>query len=463
VTGPRYDLLVRGGTAIGPAGEARADVGCRDGVIVEVGPGLAGAAARELDAAGLHVLPGLVDPHVHLNEPGREGWEGFATGSRALAAGGVTTFCDMPLNSTPPTTDAAAFHAKRHRAERAALVDFGLWGGLVPGNADALPALAGLGVVAVKAFLSASGVDDFPRVDDLALWEGLVAAARLGVVVGVHAENETLTRGLAERARADGRRGPRDYCRSRPVVAEVEAIERAACLAGEAGASLHVLHVSSPRGVDAARRARAAGADVTMETCPHYLTLTEEDVVRLGPVAKCAPPLRGAAEVDGLWERVADGAVDMVVSDHSPAPPAIKAAPGGDFFAAWGGISGAQSTLAVLLTEGYWRRRLPLARIVALTAENPARRFGLFPRKGRIAPGADADLALVDLGREYRLEAADLLDRHRQSPYVGRTFRGAVVATVSRGRVVFERGRVVGEPAGAFVGRMAYNPTGAPR
>ncbi|HEV8311244.1 MAG TPA: allantoinase AllB [Methylomirabilota bacterium] len=453
MTGGRADLLVRGGTIVTPAGERRADIACRAGVIVEVGPDLGGETAVELDATGLHVLPGLVDPHVHLNEPGREDWEGFATGSRALAAGGVTTFCDMPLNSTPPTTGAAAFQRKVARATGTALVDFGLWGGLVPDNRRELPELAALGVVAFKAFMSASGVDDYPAVDDLALYEGLVAAAGTGVPVGVHAESDVMTGGLAARARAEGRCGARDYCRSRPIVAEVEAITRAACLAAEAGARLHVLHVSSPQGVDAARRWRGVGTDVTVETCPHYLTLTEDDVVRLGPVAKCAPPLRGAAEVEGLWQRLAEGVIDMVVSDHSPAPPALKAPPGDDFFAAWGGISGAQSTLPVLLTEGYWGRRVPLGRLVEVTATNPARRFGLFPRKGQIAVGADADLALVDLDREFRLEAADLWYRHPHSPYVGRTFRGAVVVTVSRGRVVYRTGRIEGLPDGRLLPR----------
>ncbi len=455
MTRPAFDLIVRGGIVVTASGARCADVGCRDGRIAEVGPDLQGATAAELDAAGLHVLPGLVDPHVHLNEPGREEWEGFATGSRSLAAGGVTTFCDMPLNSTPPTVDAAAFDLKAARALGAAVVDFGLWGGLVPGNLGALPGLAARGVVALKAFMSASGVDDFPHVDDLALYDGLVAAGRLGLLVGVHAENEAMTRALAARARAEGRVGALDYCRSRPVVAEVEAINRAACLAAEAGCALHVLHVSSPEGALAAQRWRAAGADLTVETCPHYLALTEEDAARLGPVAKCAPPLRGREAVEGLWTLVADGQVDMVVSDHSPAPPEVKAARGGDFFAAWGGISGAQTTLAVLLTEGYHRRGLPLSRIAALTATNPARRFGLFPRKGQIAPGADADLVVVDLDRKWRLAADDLFYRHRQSPYVGRLFRGAVVTTISRGRVVYDGGRIVAEPGGRLVAPAA--------
>ena len=453
-----YEVIVRGGTVVTEAGERRADVACRGGVIADIAPAIREGAAVELDAGGLHVLPGLVDPHVHLNEPGREHWEGFAMGSRSLAAGGVTTFFDMPLNSTPPTTGAGAFHAKAARAAGAAAVDFGLWGGLVPGNAAAVPELAALGAVAFKAFMSASGVEDFHRVDDLALYEGLRVAAREGALVGVHAENEAITAGLAARAQAEGRCGALDFCRSRPVAAEVEAIHRAAFLAAEAGCALHLVHVSSPEGADAARRWRQAGADLSLETCPHYLVLTEEDMARLGPVAKCAPPLRTEAHVKGLWQRLLDGTIDMVASDHSPAPPEAKVAPGGNFFAAWGGISGAQSTLAVLLTEGYWARGLSLPRIVALAATNPARRFGLYTKKGHIAVGADADLALVDLHREFRLAAADLFYRHRHSPYVGRTFRGAVVSTVSRGRIVYQDGRILGRPGGTLVPRRTERP-----
>ncbi len=458
MSGPRYDLIVRGGTVVTEAGERAADVACREGVIMDVAPSIREGGAAELNAMGLHVLPGLVDPHVHCNEPGREHWEGFATGSRSLAAGGVTTFCDMPLNSTPATTCAATFHAKAARAAGAAVIDFGLWGGIVPGNLPELAALAALGVVGFKAFMSASGVEDFPAVDDLALHEGLAAAARLGALVAVHAENDVLTGKLAARAQDEGRRGALDFARSRPVLAEVEAIQRAACLAADAGCPLHIVHVSSPEGADAARRWRESGADLSLETCPHYLALTEEDMERLGPVAKCAPPLRARAHVEGLWKRLADGTIDMVASDHSPAPPEVKAARDGNFFAAWGGISGAQSTLAVLLTEGYWARGLPLSRIVELTAANPARRFGLSPRKGHIAVGADADLTLVDLRREFRLEAAELFYRHRHSPYVGRTFCGAVVTTISHGRIVFQHGRIVGEPGGTLLRHRAERP-----
>jgi allantoinase len=350
----------------------------------------------------------------------------------------------MPLNNLPLTLDGPSFDAKRRAAEAASVVDFGLWGGLGPGNVDRLPELAERGVVGVKAFMSDSGLPEYPPADDLTLWDGMRVAAGLGLVVAVHAESDPLTRGLTRRLRAAGGRSVRDYLASRPVLAEVEAIQRALLFAGETGAALHVVHVSSGRGAALVAEARARGVDVTCETCPHYLLLTEEDVERLGATAKCAPPLRSGAEQARLWQAVSGGAVDMVVSDHSPAPPEMKA--GADFFDVWGGIGGVQSTLPALLTEGPGPHALALEAIARLCATAPARRFGLFPRKGALVLGADADLALVALDEAWRLEPEALLSRHRLSPYVGRTFRGAVRRTVRRGETVFAAGRA---PAGA--------------
>src|SRR5579862_4854089 len=319
------------------------DIAIEDGKIEAVAPALPGAA-EEINARGLHVLPGLIDVHLHFNEPGRTEWEGAATGSRALAAGGGTLFFDMPLNSTPCTVNAAAFDQKRAALEQSSITDFALWGGLIPGNVPEMAELADRGVVGFKAFLCDSGLPEFPRADDLTLFEGLREAARLGLPVAVHAESQEITNQLAQRI------GPRDrgsiqaFLASRPVIAELEAIHRATLLAREAGAKLHIVHVSSGRGVAIAAEARAQGTDVSIETCPHYLFFTEEDVERLGAIAKCTPPLRSSAEQDGLWTQLLGGAVDIVASDHSPAPPDMKT---GDFGKAWGGIAGVQSTFAV--------------------------------------------------------------------------------------------------------------------
>jgi allantoinase len=435
------DLVVRGGTLV-TNGLPRADIAIEDGKIAAIGPDLPGAI-EEIDARGWHVFPGLIDAHLHFNEPGRTEWEGAATGSRALAAGGGTLFFDMPLNSTPCTVDAVAFDRKRAALAESSVTDFALWGGLIPGNIPEMAELAGRGVVGFKAFLCDSGLPDFPRADDRTLFEGLREAARLGLPVAVHAESQELT----QRVVPHDRGSVRTFLASRPVLAELEAIQRATLLAREAGAKLHIVHVSSGRGVALAAEARAQGTDVSIETCPHYLFFTEEDVERLGGIAKCAPPLRDSVEQDRLWTQLLAGAVDIVASDHSPAPPAMKSV---DFSLAWGGIAGVQSTLAVLLDRGFHCRQLPLERIATLVAAEPAHRFRI-QGKGDIAIGMDADLALVDVFRSAQLQPEHLLQRHALSPYVGSTFRGSVVRTLRRGESIFTLGKITAPSSGRFV------------
>jgi allantoinase len=422
------------------------DIAIEDGKIAAIGPELPGAA-EEIDARGLHVFPGLIDVHLHFNEPGRTEWEGSASGSRALAAGGGTLFFDMPLNSTPCTVNADAFDQKRAALEASSITDFGLWGGLIPGNVPHMAELADRGVVGFKAFLCDSGLPEFPRADDLTLFEGLCEAARLDLPIAVHAESQEITQGLALRIAPQDRGSVHAFLASRPVVAELEAIQRAALLAQEAGAKLHIVHVSSGRGVALAAEARAQGTDVSIETCPHYLFFTEEDVERLGAVAKCAPPLRSTVEQSALWHQLLDGAVDMVASDHSPSPPEMKM---GEFGGAWGGIAGVQSTLAVLVDRGHHCRQLPLDRISSLVAREPARRFRI-PSKGAIEVGMDADLTLVDLSRSFQLQPENLKQRHALSPYLGSFFRGCVVRTIRRGETIFASGEIVARTGGRFV------------
>jgi allantoinase len=445
----QYDLLVRNGTVVTPEGESRADLAVADGRIVAIAPDLTGTSTEEINAEGLHVFPGVVDAHVHFNEPGRTHWEGFATGTAALAAGGTTSYIEMPLNASPPTIDAESFDVKLKAAQASSLVDFALWGGLVPGNLEHLEELAERGVVGYKAFMSNSGIADFPLVDDLTLYEGMVRIAQLGGILIVHAENDYITSELARRAIAEGRTGIRDYLTSRPVIAELEAIERAILFASETGCPLHIVHVSSGRGVSLVVEAQARGVNVSCETCPHYLVLTEEDVERLGGVAKCSPPIRSQEEQDALWQHIFAGNLPMVVSDHSPAPADMKT--DANFFKVWGGISGCQSLLQLLLTEGYDKRQLPLPMIASLTAENMARRFGLLLSKGRLAPGADADMALVDLQSSGVLQADDLFYRHKHSPYIGRMLRGRIVRTLVRGNTIFLEGKVVSESIGRLL------------
>jgi len=440
------DLVVRGGTLVTPNGLKRADVAIEGGAIQAIGPELPGST-NEIDARGLHVFPALIDVHLHFNEPGRTEWEGAATGSRALAAGGGAVFFDMPLNSTPCTVNAREFDRKRSALEASSITDFGLWGGLVPGNIGEMAELAGRGVVGFKAFLCDSGLPEFPRADDFTLWKGLAEAARLNLPVSVHAENQEITQGLSRAMAEQGRSGARDFLESRPLIAEVEAIQRATVFAGETGAKLHIVHISSGRGVVAAAEAKARGVDVSIETCTHYLFFTEEDLERLGAIAKCAPPLRDAAQQHALWETLLNGTVDIVASDHSPAPPEMKT---GSMMKVWGGIAGAQSTLAVLLERGHFERGLSLERIAALTAATPAKRFRI-SRKGQLAPGNDADLTLVDLSGSYTLSDRDLQQRHALSPYVGSAFRGVVRRTLRRGETIFRDGAITAQSSGRLV------------
>jgi len=435
--------VIRGGTLVTPGGLRRADLAITDGAISEVGAGVS-AGREEINADGLLVFPGVIDVHLHFNEPGRTDWEGAATGSRALAAGGGTLFFDMPLNSTPCTVNAREFDRKRTALEASSITDFALWGGLVPGSVPDMAEMAARGVIGFKAFMCNSGLPEFPRADDVTLLDGLREAARLKLPVAVHAESEELTRGLAERLTS---RTVRAFLDSRPVLAELEAIQRALLLARETGASLHIVHVSCGRAVALAAEARAEGTDVSIETCPHYLFFTEEDVERLGPIAKCAPPLRTTSDRDALWDELTRGRVHIVASDHSPAPPAMKS---GDFIAAWGGIAGVQSTLPVLLEVGHHQRALPLERISALLAAEPARRFRI-RGKGSLEPGMDADLALVDLNRRMTLTVGDLHQRHPLTPYLGHSFRGAVRRTIRRGTTIFNDGQITATNGGAVV------------
>ena len=420
-----------------------ADLAVADGVIAaREEPGVLGDDAHEvIDARGLDILPGLIDAHVHFNDPGRAAWEGWGSGTRALAAGGFTCGVDMPLNSDPPTIDARAFEAKLAAARGSAHVDFAFWGGLVPGSIEHMDELAACGVVGFKAFMADSGIDDFPACDDLTLYEGMCRAAVLGLPVAVHAESAVIVRELGLRALAAGRTGMADFAASRPVAAEVAAVANALAIAGEARCALHIVHVSSGRAAVLVAEARAAGADVTCETCPHYLALTAEDAERIGVLAKCAPPLRNAQERHGLRRAVRDGTIDYIASDHSPSPPRMKE---GHAFSAWGGVSGCQTTARVLLAEGLTSKDLAF-----LCAVGPALRLGL--PGGRIEPGASADLLLLDPAPTAVLTAGELEYRHPHSPFVGRPLRGRIARTLLRGRTVALDGASVGEPLGRFV------------
>lgn len=435
----RMDWIIRGGSVVLQDEVRLMDIGIKSGVIAQLGENLNSEAESEIDAAGSVVMPGMVDVHVHLNEPGLSDWEGFATGSAALAAGGCTTYIDMPLNGIPPTVTVAAMKQKLEAAKSRSYVDYALWGGLVPGHLDDLERLNDAGVIGFKAFMSSPGdpgEEAFREVDDLTLWEGMKRIASMKRVLALHAESEPLVARLSQAKQAAGAVSAKDYSASRPIMAELEAVARALFYAEQTGCPLHFVHISSAEAVRLIAQAKRRGVDVTLETCPHYVALTEDDLERLGPVAKCAPPLRSGEEQERLWQALRDGHIDMISSDHSPCPGELKRS--GNFFEAWGGISGAQSSLELMIGEGHLKRGIPLPDLARMLSYAPARRFGLHPYKGEIRIGADADLAMVGLRSSYELQADQLHYRHKHSPYVGRTFACKVLATWCRGHLVYE-------------------------
>lgn len=444
-----HDLVVRNATIVSHSTTGVGDVAIGDGRIQEVGFPVRAGAREEIDASGLHLFPGVIDVHVHFNDPGRAHWEGWATGSTAAAVGGTTTVAEMPLNASPPTLDAAAFHAKVAAATGVSYVDFALWGGLTPVNLDQMGDLAERGVIGFKAFMCNSGIEDFLAADDATLREGMLRAADLGLPVAVHAEDEAITSRLMAQARAAGEIGVGAYLASRPPEAELTAITRAIELAEEAGCELYVVHISIAAGVNLVRDAAARGIQVRAETCPHYLLFTEEDLSARGAPLKCSPPLRSARERAALVDLVRLGRVDILASDHSPSPPEMKAHE--DFFRIWGGIAGCQSLLAASLSAvGNTGANADVALATEMLTRNPADLLNE-PRKGDIRVGMDADLVLVDLEQESTLARSDLRYRHAISPYVGYPLRGRPVRTLLRGITIAQDGNVVGRPQGRLL------------
>jgi allantoinase len=428
-------VIIRGGTVVRARGVERADIAIAGGQITAVGLNLPDDG-EEIDASGLHIFPGGIDSHVHFNEPGRTEWEDIAHGSAALAAGGYTSFVDMPLNNLPVTTGVAAFDLKLEAMKRSSKVDFGLWGGLVPGNLDQVEPLVRRGVMGFKAFMCPSGIDEFSASDRTTLREGMKRIAALGSILLVHAEDP------ARLLQVKGT-GPLDFIRSRPPEAEWSAISQAIELADATGCRLHVVHVSTARSLILIHEAQQKGLDVSGETCPHYLLYVEEDLERIGGTAKCFPPFRTAADRQALWT------APMVVSDHSPSTHDLKE--GGDFAEIWGGISGCQSTRHLLLAAN----RLDLKDIAAVTATNIARRFGL-DGKGDIATAYDADLWLVDLSHEGVVRKEDLLYVNPFSAHEGRPIRGRTIRTLLGGKTVYAEG----EPPARPTGRLLKPSTG---
>jgi allantoinase len=432
-------VVIRGTRVVTPEGIGPATVYIEHGRITRIGGVDDRASGKDVvDAGGLVVMPGLVDTHVHVNEPGRTDWEGFETATRAAAAGGVTTLLDMPLNSIPATTGVTALRAKARAARGKTWVDVGFIGGVVPGNASALGDLVRAGVRAFKCFLVPSGVPEFQHVTQPDLREAMPILAELGAPLMVHAELPEVVEAATLEAAAGDPAKYATYLASRPAAAEHEAVALVIELAETTGARVHIVHVSSAQTVRMVSSARARGMPITAETCPHYLWFDADGVPDGATEYKCAPPIRRIEDRDGLWAALSSGELHMIVSDHSPCPPILKRRDVGDFFVAWGGIASLQLGSAVVWTA-MRERGLPIERLVAWMSAAPARLAGLEGRKGAIAPGYDADLVLFDPDGEIEVSEDMLLHRHAVTPYLGAALRGTVEATYVRGALAFDR------------------------
>ncbi len=445
------ELVVRGRRVVLPDAIAPAAIHIRAGRIERVTAyDDIARGARAVDAGERVVLPGLVDSHVHCNEPGRTEWEGFRTATRAAAAGGITTIVDMPLNSIPATTSLAALKEKRAAAEGQCTIDVAFWGGLVPGNLDELASMAAAGVCGFKCFLVPSGVDEFGATSEADLAGALPILRSCGVPLLVHAELlGPLERAQRELAGSDPRRYA-TWLASRPDEAELEAIEMVIRHATTSGARVHIVHVATARAAAMLEAARASGVAISAETCPHYLHFDAADIADGATEYKCAPPIRDRSHREGLWKAL-DSALQLIASDHSPCPPEMKARERGDFIAAWGGISSLQLGLSIVWT-GAGRRGHDLRDVARWMSAAPAALAGL-AGKGAIAPGYDADLVVLDPDASFTVDADSLQHRHKLTPYLGERLRGVVEQTWLRGELVFDRGDFPAPPHGRLLTR----------
>lgn len=393
----------------------------------------------ELDASNLIVMPGLVDTHVHVNEPGRTDWEGFATAGRAAAAGGITTMVVMPLNCSPAATNVAVLMGEAEAAAGKCLVDYGFWGGLVPGNIDELEPMWNAGALGFKAFMVESGVDDFAGVSNTDLFQASETLARIGAPLLVHAEDPGTLATFRKKCDLDSNpRSYAEYVRSRHELSEMVAVRLIWMHAGEhRGWPVHIVHVTCQAAADFLHPTVRDQRAMTGETCPHYLTFASEDIPDGATQFKCAPPIRDRATREALWQALRDGTLTMVVSDHSPCPPELKLLDTGDFARAWGGISSLQLGLSVTWT-GASQRNFHLTDIASWMCDNPAKLAGINHRKGTIAPGRDADIIFFDPDESWTVRAAALHHRHKLTPYDGMPIRGVVKRTILRGRTIYD-------------------------
>ncbi len=436
------DLVIRNGRIVSPDGVVAASLAIRAGTIVAIGDDdLMPPAAETLDATGCHLLPGIIDSHVHFREPGYEYKEDWGTGTAAAAVGGVTTVFEMP-NTHPPTADLDALRLKQEAAGRQAHVDYGIYGLLDENNLGELERLAAAGVVGFKCFMG-NTFGDLPAPSDGAMLEAFEIIARLGKRIVVHAENPSIMARRQDQMEKAGRSDPLAHLAARPAICEIEAVSRAIHFAEWTGARLHIAHKSSKDALDIVRQAKARGVDVTVETCPQYLLLDTEDMKRLGNVMRVNPPIREPGHAEPLWQALRDGVVDMIATDHAPHTIAEKTDP--NVWRCCCGFPGVETAVPLMLTQ-VAAGRLSLEHYVRVSSVNPAKAWGLYPRKGALQVGADADIAIVDLAREGRVRAAALHSKSKITPFDGRALKGLPVATLVRGRVVARDGALVGAP-----------------
>jgi allantoinase len=443
------DLIIRGRRIVLPERVGPASIYVRNGLIEHIGE-FDQTIDGELIEVGDEsvVMAGLVDTHVHINEPGRTEWEGFETATRAAAAGGVTTVVDMPLNSIPATTSVENFKAKLKAAQNKCAVDVGFWGGVVPGNTSELAGMKAAGVVGFKCFLVPSGVDEFPHVTEADLRIAMPELTRLDSLLIVHAELP----GPIDRA-IPAKTTSNDYAtflESRPCQAENDAIELMIRLSREFGTRVHIVHLSSAEALPMLREAQASGVRISAETCPHYLHFAAEQIPAGATEFKCCPPIRERENCDELWRALADGTIGIVVSDHSPCPGSMKHLDTGDFLGAWGGIASLQLRLPVIWTEAE-RRKYSLSDLSRWLCSGPAAQVRIQNRKGSIAVGCDADLIVWSPDREFVVDASTLQHRHKISPYNGEPLKGVVQKTFLRGKKIYDDALVPGPARGEFI------------
>ncbi|HKO63200.1 MAG TPA: allantoinase AllB [Pyrinomonadaceae bacterium] len=443
------NLIIRGRQVVLPDGIAAAAVhigGHTITAITDYDTAPSGCELIQGDDEAI-VMPGMVDTHVHVNEPGRTEWEGFATATRAAAAGGTTTIIDMPLNSIPPTTTLAGFEAKLDSAKEQCYVDVGFWGGVIPGNTHELEPLFDAGVVGFKCFLVHSGVDEFPNVSEIDLRAAMPVLTKLGAVLIVHAE---VPGPIEEHGTAVAARDYETFLRTRPRSAENQAIEMMIRLSREYRTRVHIVHHSSADALPALRAAKAANVKITAETCPHYLAIVAEEVADGATEFKCCPPIRELENREQLWKALEDKTIDMIVSDHSPCPPDMKLRNSGDFIGAWGGISSLQLRLPIVWTEAR-RRGLSTWDLSRWLCSAPAALVGLGNRKGALATGYDADVIIWNPAKSFRVEGEKLHHRHKLTPYEGRELTGVVERTFLRGEQIYIADHINDRPIGELI------------